>query len=347
MKRIFRALPILICAAMLMCMASSCGKDDNNSSDDSNKSSSSVYEVTAIDQITDEDDSDTNSGSEDTPEDKNNSGNSAESGSGQQGSQGQSGSVGNNGGAGNNADGNTNSASDNKSDSDKNNTGNNGGNTSDKNSSPSSNKGNGSASGNSDGNSNNNTSGNNQSSGGNKTNVKLTGKEKTFVITIYPDIAPKTCSNFLGLVNDGFYNGLKFTRVIDNFLAQAGATKSDGTGGSGVKIKGEFSNNGVKNSLSHLAGVVSMYRDPGDPNSADSQFFICYNDNCKFMDGNYAAFGKVTQGFNVVQDFQNVERETGYDGNESKPVTPITIVLAQYTGKDSSGNPQIKFYVTY
>lgn len=180
-----------------------------------------------------------------------------------------------------------------------------------------------------------------------KSSVKLSGKEKTFVITLYPDQAPSTCENFQKLVNNGFYNGLKFTRVIDNFLAQAGAKNENGTGGSGTTIKGEFSNNGFKNSLSHTKGVVSMYRDPSDPNSADSQFFICYSDNCKFMDGNYAAFGKVTEGYSNVEAFQNIERETGYDGAESKPVTPITIVLAESAGKDSSGNPKIKFYITY
>ena len=207
----------------------------------------------------------------------------------------------------------------------------------------------GSTSGSNGGNSGSNSksNGSSNSSSSTKSSVKLSGKEKTFVITLYPDIAPITCANFQKLVNDGYYNGLKFTRVIDNFLAQAGAKKENGTGTSGTAIKGEFSSNGFKNSLSHTKGVVSMYREPTDPNSADSQFFICYNDNCKFMDGNYAAFGKVTEGYSNVEAFQNVDRETGYDGAESKPVTPITIVLAESAGKDSSGNPKIKFYVTY
>lgn len=180
-----------------------------------------------------------------------------------------------------------------------------------------------------------------------KSEVTLTGKEKTFEITLYPDKAPVTCKNFIKLVNQGFYNGLNFTRVIDNFIAQAGDTNGDGTGGSGEKIPGEFSNNGAQNDISHLKGIVSMYRDPSDPNSASSQFFICYNDECKFMDGNYAAFGKVTSGMDIVEDFQTIERETGYDGSVSKPVTPITIVLAETAGEDSNGNPKVKFYVTY
>ena len=188
---------------------------------------------------------------------------------------------------------------------------------------------------------------NNSSQADSKPEVTLTGKEKTFEITIYPDKAPVTCNNFLKLVNQGFYNGLNFTRVIDNFIAQAGDTNGDGTGGSGVKIPGEFSNNGAKNDLSHLKGVVSMFRDASDPNSASSQFFICYNDECKFMDGNYAAFGKVTAGMDTVEAFQSIERETGYDGSLSKPVTPITIVLAEASGEDDAGNPKIKFYVTY
>ena len=180
-----------------------------------------------------------------------------------------------------------------------------------------------------------------------KPSVTLTGDELTFEMTLYPEKAPVTCKNFIKLVDQGFYNGLEFTRVIENFMAQAGDTNGDGTGGSGIKIPGEFSSNGVANDISHLKGTVSMFRDPMDPNSASSQFFICYNDNCKFMDGNYAAFGKVTSGMDVVEDFQAVERETGYDGTESKPVTPITIVMAESSGEDSDGNPMIKFYVTY
>lgn len=181
----------------------------------------------------------------------------------------------------------------------------------------------------------------------NKEDVKLTGNEKTFVITVYPKIAPVTAQNFIDLVDEGFYNGMEFNRVINNFLAQAGDTDGNGTGTSGKTIKGEFQHNGFKNTLSHTKGVVSMNRDPEDSNSATSQFFICYNDECKFMDGNYAAFGKVTEGWSVVEDFQNIESTTGKDGTKSKPVSPISIKLAENIGKDSSGNPKVKFYVTY
>ena len=177
--------------------------------------------------------------------------------------------------------------------------------------------------------------------------VKLNGDEKTFVITVYPKIAPKTAENFLQLVNDGFYNGMTFNRVIENFLAQAGDTDGNGTGTSEKTIEGEFSYNGFDNSLSHTKGVVSMNRNPNDPDSATSQFFICYNDECKFMDGNYAAFGKVTDGMSVVEDFQKIQTVTGKDGVKSKPVSDITIKLAEQNGKDSKGNPKSKFYVTY
>ena len=177
--------------------------------------------------------------------------------------------------------------------------------------------------------------------------VKLNGDEKTFVITVYPKIAPKTAENFLELVNDGFYNGMTFNRVIENFLAQAGDTDGNGTGTSGKTIEGEFSHNGFDNSLSHIKGVVSMNRSPNDPDSATSQFFICYNDECKFMDGNYAAFGKVTDGMSVVEDFQKIQTVTGKDGVKSKPVSDIKIKLAEQNGKDSKGNPKVKFYVTY
>ena len=177
--------------------------------------------------------------------------------------------------------------------------------------------------------------------------VKLNGDEKTFVITVYPKIAPETAENFLELVNKGFYDGMEFNRVISNFLAQAGDKDGNGTGTSEKTIKGEFSHNGFNNTLSHTKGVVSMNRKPEDDNSATSQFFICYNDECKFMDGNYAAFGKVTEGMNVVNGFQNIETTTGKDGAKSKPVSPIKIKLADQIDKDSSGNPRVKFYVTY
>ncbi len=141
-----------------------------------------------------------------------------------------------------------------------------------------------------------------------------------FIIETAPEYAPETCANFLKLVSDGFYNGLTFHRVIDNFVAQGGDPNGDGTGGSDKSIKGEFSENDFdQNTLSHTRGIVSMARRGGDMDSATSQFFICYDDVTS-LDGKYAAFGKVTEGMETVDEFL----ETPRDGN-GMPETPIVI----------------------
>ena len=164
----------------------------------------------------------------------------------------------------------------------------------------------------------------------------------TFTITLYPEYAPITCENFEKLVNDGFYNGLTFHRVVEDFMAQGGDPNGNGTGGSDSNIKGEFLQNGVDNKLSHTRGVVSMARSQ-DPDSASSQFFICYTDDCSFLDGQYAAFGKVTEGMEVVDSFLNVERVTGTDGAISSPTTPIVIKEAKMIDDDTDGNPRATF----
>ena len=133
-----------------------------------------------------------------------------------------------------------------------------------------------------------------------------------FVIELLPEYAPETAANFEELVKEGFYDGVVFHRVIDNFMAQGGDPTGTGMGGSGKNIKGEFLMNGfAQNSLSHERGVVSMARSM-DPNSASSQFFICYDD-CAFLDGQYAAFGRVIEGMETVDGFLEVER-TGPEG---------------------------------
>jgi len=144
-----------------------------------------------------------------------------------------------------------------------------------------------------------------------------------FIIELCPDQAPITCENFLKLVKKGFYNGLTFHRVIDGFMAQGGDPEGTGCGGSDENIKGEFAMNGVMNMLSHTRGVVSMARSQ-NPNSASSQFFICYGD-CTFRDGQYAAFGKVTEGMEVVDDFLKIERRMSFGGERSTPVEPIVM----------------------
>lgn len=144
-----------------------------------------------------------------------------------------------------------------------------------------------------------------------------------FVIELCPENAPITCENFLKLAKSGFYNGLTFHRVIDGFMAQGGDPEGTGCGGNDECIKGEFSANGVNNTLSHTRGVVSMARSQ-NPNSASSQFFICYDD-CTFLDGQYAAFGKVVSGMEVVDGFLKTERRMSFGGERSTPVTPIVM----------------------
>lgn len=117
-------------------------------------------------------------------------------------------------------------------------------------------------------------------------------------IELYPDIAPNTVNNFISLVKRGFYDGLIFHRVIRGFMIQGGDPEGTGMGGPGYKIKGEFSGNGVVNTLKHSAGVISMARSMM-PNSAGSQFFIMHQD-APHLDGQYAAFGRVIEGMDVV-----------------------------------------------
>ena len=115
---------------------------------------------------------------------------------------------------------------------------------------------------------------------------------------LYPDVAPNTVNNFLSLVNAGFYDGLIFHRVISGFMIQGGDPQGIGVGGPGYSIRGEFHANGVKNDLKHSRGVLSMAR-ASSPNSAGSQFFIMH-ENAPHLDGQYAAFGKLTEGFDVL-----------------------------------------------
>ena len=126
---------------------------------------------------------------------------------------------------------------------------------------------------------------------------------KQIKLELYPEIAPITAANFEKLVKENFYNGLTFHRIIPGFMIQGGCPKGDGTGGPGYGIKGEFAANGVKNDLKHTRGVISMAR-AQDPNSAGSQFFIMHRD-APHLDGQYAAFGKVVEGMDVVDEIAN------------------------------------------
>ncbi len=141
---------------------------------------------------------------------------------------------------------------------------------------------------------------------------------KTIDIELNPAVAPITCENFEKLVKQGFYNGLTFHRVIPGFMIQGGCPLGNGTGGPGWHIKGEFARNGVANDLKHTRGVISMAR-AMDPNSAGSQFFIMHQD-APHLDGDYAAFGKVVNGMDVVDEIAAVET----DWND-KPRTPVVM----------------------
>ncbi|WP_242848090.1 peptidylprolyl isomerase [Ruminococcus sp. HUN007] len=164
---------------------------------------------------------------------------------------------------------------------------------------------------------------------------------RDFIVTLYPEYAPVTCENFEKLVKEGFYNGLSFHRIVDGFMAQGGDPSGDGTGGSKDTIKGEFISNGVNNTLSHTRGVLSMARTP-EPNSASSQFFICYTDFCSQLDGDYAAFGSVTEGMEVVDAFLAVPRDYNNGGELAAPLSPVLIKEAVMIDPDESGHPRVK-----
>ncbi len=167
--------------------------------------------------------------------------------------------------------------------------------------------------------------------------VKVTMENgDSFVMELMPEYAPETVENFLQLVNSGFYDGLTFHRIIDGFMAQGGDPDGTGSGGSDKEIKGEFKENGFsQNTLSHDRGVVSMAR-AQDPDSASSQFFICYSGNYKAsLDGKYAAFGKVVEGMEVIDSFLDIEMlynaSEGAFSRPSKPPVMEKVEVIDYT----------------
>ena len=141
---------------------------------------------------------------------------------------------------------------------------------------------------------------------------------KEIKLELYPDKAPITVENFEKLVGEGFYDGLTFHRVISGFMIQGGCPKGDGTGGPGYKIKGEFAANGVPNDIKHERGVISMAR-AMDYDSAGSQFFIMHADS-PHLDGYYAAFGKVVEGMDAVDEIAETPKDF-----RDKPLRPVKI----------------------
>ncbi len=157
------------------------------------------------------------------------------------------------------------------------------------------------------------------------------------VLELYPDKAPNTVNNFLSLASSGFYDGLTFHRVISGFMIQGGDPNGTGTGGPGYTIKGEFSLNGFKsNNIKHARGVISMAR-AMSPNSAGSQFFIMHA-NASYLDGQYAAFGRVIKGMDVVDKIASVA--TDY---MDKPKTPQVIKRMVVDTRGESYPEPVKF----
>ena len=150
----------------------------------------------------------------------------------------------------------------------------------------------------------------------------------TISLELDADTAPISVTNFINLANEGFYDGLTFHRIISGFMIQGGDPKGNGTGGSDQTIKGEFSENGVENNISHVRGTISMAR-ANDPDSASSQFFIVHEDST-FLDGQYAAFGHVTDGMDVVDaicENTPVQDNNGTVKAADQPViTSVTVV---------------------
>lgn len=166
-------------------------------------------------------------------------------------------------------------------------------------------------------------------SGANGKTVMIEMKIKdhgTVKLELYPDIAPITVENFVKLAKSGFYDGLTFHRIYPGFMIQGGDPDGNGGGGSGENIKGEFKANGVENTLSHTRGVISMARSKSY-DSASSQFFIMHKDST-FLDGQYAAFGKVTEGMDVIDSVASVE--CSYNMIDQANTTPVNPPVMEY-----------------
>ena len=162
--------------------------------------------------------------------------------------------------------------------------------------------------------------------------IKIDVKDKGIIIAeLYPDTAPNTVENFKKLIKDKFYDGLIFHSIIKDFMIQTGDPLGTGIGGSDETIKGEFSENGVENNLSHVRGVLSMARRGSDPeteetmNSASSQFFIVHKDST-YLDGKYASFGKVIEGMDVVDSLANSQTDDNDKPLNDKVINSIRFV---------------------
>lgn len=152
--------------------------------------------------------------------------------------------------------------------------------------------------------------------------------DEQIIVELFPNIAPNTVKNFISLIEDGFYDGLIFHRVIPGFMIQGGDPNGTGTGGPGYGIKGEFSSNGFQNDLAHERGVLSMARSQ-HPDSAGSQFFIMHQ-NSPHLDGDYASFGQVIEGMEVVDQIAGVKRDDGDKPLEDQRMKTVTVDTKGY-----------------
>ena len=159
-------------------------------------------------------------------------------------------------------------------------------------------------------------------------------KYGSVVIELYPDVAPNTVNNFISLVKSGFYDNNSFHRLVEAFVLQGGDPDGNGTGGPGYTIKGEFTNNGFENDLKHEKGVVSMARSQ-DNDSAGSQFFICLG-TASNLDGDYAAFGKVIDGYDVISTIENNEVVADSSSGQLKNNLVLKKALVDLKGKEYS-----------
>lgn len=154
------------------------------------------------------------------------------------------------------------------------------------------------------------------------------------IMELYPDIAPNTVNNFISLIKSGFYDNNSFHRLVPGFVLQGGDPDGNGTGGPGYTIKGEFTSNGFTNDLKHEKGVLSMARS-SDMDSAGSQFFIML-DKSDYLDGNYATFGKVIDGFNIIEEIEKNEKVADSDTGKLVHNLVIKKVLIDLKGKEYS-----------
>ena len=169
--------------------------------------------------------------------------------------------------------------------------------------------------------------------------VTIQTTQGTLKVELYPEVAPNTVNNFIYLVKRGFYDGTIFHRVIPGFMIQGGDPEGTGMGGPGYGIKGEFAMNGFQNGLRHTTGVISMARSQR-PNSAGSQFFIMVDD-APYLDGQYAAFGKVTEGMEVAQAIVSAPRDRADRPYEDQIMEKVTVETFGQEYPDPITGPEV------